>query len=108
MVKIRLRRTGKKKQPSYQIIAIDARKKRQGNYLEKIGHYFPLNDKYDINQKKVLKWLDLGAKPTTTVKNFLVKAKIMQIFEKKKTLTKKNITEKSSSFETAATKSNSN
>lgn len=80
MIKLRLRRTGKNKLPSYQIIAIDSRKARDAIYLEKIGHYFPIQNKYDINKELTLKWLFYGAQPTKTVKNILKKEKIIEEF----------------------------
>ena len=55
MVKLRLRRTGRKQKPSYQIVAIDSRKKRDGSYLEKIGYYYPLSNKSEVDQGKVCK-----------------------------------------------------
>ncbi len=76
MVKLRLRRTGRIKLPSYQIVAIDSRKNRDGKYLEKIGHYYPLRKTWDLNHELAIKWLKVGAQPTLTVKAILKKAKI--------------------------------
>ena len=73
MVKLRLRRTGRKQKPSYQIVAIDSRKKRDGSYLEKIGYYYPLSNKSEVDQGKVCKWLGLGAQPTDVVKSIFRK-----------------------------------
>jgi small subunit ribosomal protein S16 len=69
MVKIKLKRTGKKHQPIYRIIAIDSRKKRDGQELEVIGFYNPTLNPAQINLKKdrYLDWIKKGAQPTKTV-----------------------------------------
>ncbi len=85
MVKLRLRRTGKKGQPCYQIVAVDSRFKRDGGYLEKIGHYYPLNSKHDVNAEKALKWLNVGAQPTLVVRSLLKKNNILSLFHQKRT-----------------------
>ena len=72
-VKIRLQRHGKKGKPFYWIVAADARSKRDGKYLEKIGTYDP-NQKpaaIDLNFDSALSWLDKGAQPTSTAKAIL-------------------------------------
>jgi small subunit ribosomal protein S16 len=72
-VKIRLQRHGKKGKPFYWIVAADARAKRDGRYLEKIGTYNPnLNPAViDLNIDKAVEWLQNGAQPTDTAKNIL-------------------------------------
>ena len=72
-VKIRLQRHGKKGKPFYWIVAADARAKRDGKYLEKIGTYNPnINPAViDLNIDKAVEWLQNGAQPTDTVKNIL-------------------------------------
>jgi small subunit ribosomal protein S16 len=72
-VKIRLQRHGKKGKPFYWIVAADARAKRDGRYLEKIGTYNPnVNPAIiDLNIDKAVEWLQNGAEPTDTVKNIL-------------------------------------
>lgn len=78
-VKIRLVRFGRKKRPFYRIVVVDSRKKRDGAYIEKVGHYNPLPDPPDVafDEEKVLKWLNNGAIPTDTVTNLLTKAGIL-------------------------------
>ncbi len=65
-VKIRLMRIGAKKRPFYRVVAIDAKKKRTGGYLELLGTYNPLTKPKEINLKQDLidKWLKLGAQPS--------------------------------------------
>ena len=72
-VKIRLQRHGKKGKPFYWIVAADARAKRDGKYLEKIGTYNPnVNPALiDLNVDKAVEWLQNGAQPTDTAKNIL-------------------------------------
>ena len=72
-VKIRLQRHGKKGKPFYWIVAADARAKRDGKYLEKIGTYNPnVNPAIiDLNVDKAVEWLQSGAQPTDTAKNIL-------------------------------------
>lgn len=76
-VRIRLRREGRKKLPSYSIVIIDSRKARDAQYIEKIGHYHPLLEKQDPN-RVVLKednlkyWLSQGAQPTKTVTRLII------------------------------------
>jgi len=79
MVKIRLRRMGRKNRPSYRVVAADSRSPRDGKFIEIIGHYNPLTDPatISINEEKALKWLRCGAQPTDTVRSLLGKLGIM-------------------------------
>lgn len=78
-VKLRLSRAGKKKQPFYRIVAVDSRNRRDGKYIDKLGHYNPLPDPVDvdINEDKALLWLNRGAIPSDTVRNLLSNQGIM-------------------------------
>ncbi|MBO6146955.1 MAG: 30S ribosomal protein S16 [Lachnospiraceae bacterium] len=69
MVKIRLRRIGKKKAPFYRIVVADARTSMQSNTLAEIGTYDPLKEPAEvkINEEEAKKWLKNGAQPTETV-----------------------------------------
>ena len=69
MVKIRLRRIGKKKAPFYRIVVADARTSMQSNTLAEIGTYDPLKEPagVKINEEEAKKWLKNGAQPTETV-----------------------------------------
>ena len=75
MLKIRLSRTGKKKQPSYRIVVADVNSKRDGRIVERIGYYNPLVDpiEYRIDEGRALHWLSVGAQPTDAVNRLLVK-----------------------------------
>ena len=72
-VKIRLQRHGKKGKPFYWVVAADARSKRDGKYLEKIGTYNPNTNPatIDLDVDSAVKWLHNGAQPTDTAKAIL-------------------------------------
>ena len=72
-VKIRLQRHGKKGKPFYWVVAADARSKRDGRYLEKLGTYNPNADPaiVDINIDNAVSWLEKGAQPTDTARTLL-------------------------------------
>ena len=72
-VKIRLQRHGKKGKPFYWVVAADARAKRDGRYLEKIGVYNPNTNPatVDLNVDSAVKWLENGAQPTDTARTLL-------------------------------------
>ena len=99
-VKLRLMRMGAKKRPFYRIVATDSRSRRDGEYLELIGTYNPINSEKDvkINEEVALKWLNNGAIPSDTVRNLLKEAGIMKKFaeskDKKETNTSKRNEEK--------------
>lgn len=76
MVKIRLRRVGAKKKPSYRIIVADSRNARDGRFIETLGTYNPLADPVEIKVDiaKAKEWIGKGAQPTDTVRALLKKA----------------------------------
>ncbi|MBQ8684050.1 MAG: 30S ribosomal protein S16 [Clostridia bacterium] len=75
-VKIRLRRTGAKKAPSYRVVVADSRYPRDGRFIEEIGYYNPLTEPstIKIDLEKAANWIANGAQPTDTVKVLLKKA----------------------------------
>ena len=76
-VKIRLKRIGAKKQPSYRIVVADSRAPRDGKFIEEIGFYNPLAEPKDIriDVDKAEQWIKNGAQPTDTVKALIKKYK---------------------------------
>ena len=74
-VKIRLRRIGAKKAPSYRVVVADSRYPRDGRFIEEIGYYNPLTEPAVINidNEKAKQWIANGAQPTETVKALLKK-----------------------------------
>jgi small subunit ribosomal protein S16 len=79
MVKIRLRRMGRRNRPFYRVVVADSRSPRDGKFIEIIGHYNPLTEPttISIDGEKALKWLRYGAQPTDTVRRLLAKVGIM-------------------------------
>ena len=86
MVKLRLKRMGAKKVPFYRIVACDARIRRDGRELENLGTYDPTKNPaiVNIDEEKVLNWLNKGAVPSNTVRNLLVKNGTMKKFAEAK------------------------
>ncbi len=87
MVKLRLKRAGKKRKPVYKIVAADARSPRDGRFIEEIGYYDPNFDpiKLSVQYDRVRHWIKSGAKPTLTVYNLLKKEGIIyQLYLEKK------------------------
>jgi len=73
LVKLRLRRMGKKAYPIYKIVAADSRSPRDGRFIEAVGNYNPNEDPIQVTLKedRVSYWLKSGAQPTTTVRSIL-------------------------------------
>jgi small subunit ribosomal protein S16 len=79
-VKIRLRRMGAKKQPSYRVVVADSRSPRDGRFIETVGMYNPLTNPPTarVNAEKVRYWLSHGAQPTDAVRRILGWAGILE------------------------------
>ncbi len=80
MVKLRLRRMGAKKRPSYRIVAADSRSPRDGAFIESFGFYDPITDPATIrvDAERARHWLSHGAQPTDTVRSILTKAGVFE------------------------------
>ena len=89
-VKIRLKRVGKKKAPSYRVVVADARSPRDGRIIENIGWYNPLVEPsaIHIDEEKALGWLKNGALPTESVSSLLKRSGILDRFEQAKAAAK--------------------
>ena len=83
MLRIRLRRVGAKKKPSYRLVVADIRAPRDGAFVDIIGHYDPMTDPETIviKEEKALQWLRQGAKPTDTTARLLGKAGVLDKFK---------------------------
>lgn len=79
MLRIRLSRVGKKKQPHYRIVVIDQRRARDSRYVEVVGHYHPRQNPtgLDLKPERIQYWLGQGAQPTETVRSFLRRHKLV-------------------------------
>jgi small subunit ribosomal protein S16 len=73
VLRIRLRRIGKKKQPVYRIVVADSRSPRDGDFVDVLGHYHPLDNPSTIvlDAEKTREWLDKGAQPSDRVSKLL-------------------------------------
>ena len=79
-VRIRLRRTGRKKSPMYRIVVADSKSPRDGKFLEIIGQYNPRQGENAVNLKadRVNYWMDNGALPSDTVRSLLRRAGVLK------------------------------
>ena len=80
MLRIRLSRVGKKKQPAYRIVVADSRSPRDGAFLKIIGHYNPLTDPVTlvVKEDEAIHWLEKGAKPSETAAKLLTRMGVME------------------------------
>ncbi|MFN2563802.1 MAG: 30S ribosomal protein S16 [Gemmatimonadaceae bacterium] len=80
MVRIRLRRVGRKKQPIYRIVVADSQSPRDGRFIEIIGNYSPRqgNTAIDLKTERANYWLDHGAQPSDTVRSLLRRAGVLK------------------------------
>ena len=87
MLRIRLRRIGKKKQPYYRVVVADQRAPRDGDFVEVIGHYNPRTQPttIELKEERVKHWLSVGAQPSETVHRVLHKAGLIETEPPKRT-----------------------
>nr|QYB19195.1 ribosomal protein S16 [Climaconeis cf. scalaris]QYB19381.1 ribosomal protein S16 [Climaconeis cf. scalaris] len=76
MLKLRLKRTGKKRSPSYRLVIMESKFRRDGRSIDELGYYNPVTKEFKFNSEKIRKWLSYGVKPTQTVANLLKKLEI--------------------------------
>ena len=79
MLKLRLKRIGRKRSPSYRLVIMENSCRRDGRPIEELGYYDPITKNYKFDTDKIQKWLSYGVKPTDTVLALLKKAKIINI-----------------------------
>lgn len=79
MVKLRLKRYGKKREASYRIVAMHSTSRRDGRPLEELGFYNPRTDEVRLETEAIVKRLKQGAQPTDTVRRLLEKANIFEM-----------------------------
>ena len=86
MVRIRLRRTGSKGQPSYRIIVADAEAPRDGRFLEVVGSYNPRTrpETVQVDEERALHWLRVGAQPSESVTRLLTRCGTLGRFDRLK------------------------
>ena len=83
MVRIRLRRMGAKKQPSYRIVVADKDAPRDGKFIENIGHYNPRTEPetVELDKDRAQYWISVGAQPSDAVRRLLVNAGVIAKIE---------------------------
>ena len=101
MVRIRLRRIGLKKQPSYRIIVADSESPRDGRFLEIIGSYNPRTEpfSFDVDEDRVYYWMSKGAQPSESVSKLFKSVGVSERYERYKAgETKEKLLEEAKSF----------
>ena len=83
MVKIRLTRIGKKNTPSFRLVVVPLREKRDSKFIEIIGHYSPRTKVLEIKEDRAKYWLSVGAQPSDTARALLVRKNILKAAPKK-------------------------
>lgn len=78
MIKIRLKRFGKKREASYRLVAMQSTSRRDGRPLEELGFYNPRTDEVRLDTEAILNRLQQGAQPTETVRRILEKANVIE------------------------------
>ena len=85
MIKLRLRRMGAKKRPSYRIVVANSKSPRDGRFIESFGLYDPITQPATvrIDEERARHWLSVGAQPTDTVRDLFVRAGLMPAPERR-------------------------
>ena len=79
MLKLRLKRNGRKRQPSYRLVIMESTSRRNGRPIDEVGYYNPITKESYFNQDKIIKWLKNGVQPTETVFQLLKKSNLIKI-----------------------------
>ena len=77
MLKLRFKRTGRKRSPFYRLVIMENTSRRDGRPIDELGYYDPLTKKYKFDADKIKKWLSNGVQPTEMVTSLLKKAEII-------------------------------
>ena len=77
MLKLRLKRIGRKRSPSYRLVIMENTCRRDGRPIEEVGYYNPITKQFKFEGEKIKNWLSYGIKPTQTVLTLLKKAEIL-------------------------------
>ena len=77
MLKLRLKRIGRKRAPSYRLVVMESSTRRDGRPVEEVGFYNPISKECKFEVEKIKQWLSYGAQPSETVANLLKKAEIL-------------------------------
>ncbi len=77
MLKLRLKRIGRKRQPAYRLVVMESKSRRDGRPIDEVGSYDPISKKMYYSSEKIKKWLSFGVQPTKTVLQLLTKNNII-------------------------------
>jgi small subunit ribosomal protein S16 len=83
-LKIRLKRTGRRSQPSYRIVVIEESRPRDSRVVADLGWYDVLHGEYELDTTEALLWMERGAQPTDTARHLLSKKGVLAEFHKSK------------------------
>ena len=78
MLKLRLKRVGRKGSPAYRLVVMENTYRRDGRPVEEVGYYNPISKESHFEIEKIQKWLNYGVKPTEVVASLLKKAEIIK------------------------------
>jgi small subunit ribosomal protein S16 len=78
MLRIRLSRVGKKNSPVYKVVVAEKTRPVKGKFIESLGMYNPVNKDNTLNSDRIKYWISVGAQPSQTVHNLLVKNNIVE------------------------------
>jgi len=78
MLKLRLKRIGRKRQPSYRLVVMESTSRRDGRPVDEIGYYNPITKKGWVSDEKLVKWLGCGVQPTETVASLPKKSNMIK------------------------------
>lgn len=77
MLKLRLKKTGRKRSPSFRLVIMENTTRRDGRSIDEIGYYNPITKEFFLDKEKTIKWLSHGVKPTFTVASLLKKSGVL-------------------------------
>ena len=78
MLKLRLKRNGRKRQPSYRLVIMESTSRRNGRPIDEVGYYNPITKESYFNEDKIIQWLKYGVQPTETVFQLLKKSNLIK------------------------------
>ena len=78
MLKLRLKRNGRKRQPTYRLVIMESTSRRNGRPIDEVGYYNPLTKESYFNQDKIIQWLKYWVQPTETVVQLLKKSNLIK------------------------------
>ena len=78
MLKLRLKRIGRKSSPSYRLVVMENKTRRDGRPIEELGYYNPITKQSSFNSERIVYWLNIGTQPTETVFHLLKRSGLIE------------------------------